>query len=75
MRSARLADGPVVLTNLSVLIGVISDILHDIDRDKAEAVIEDIDRASSLLSLASDACSFTVQAIEAGPDYEIGGSA
>lgn len=69
MNMARLADGPVVLTNLSVLIGVISDILHDIDRDKAEAVIEHIDRASSLLSLASDVCQSTVQAIEAGPDY------
>jgi hypothetical protein len=75
MNMARLADGPVVLTNLSVLIGVISDILHDIDRDKAEAVIEDIDRASSLLSLASDVCLSTVQAIEAGPDYKIGGKA
>lgn len=68
----RLADAPPFISNLAVLIGTISDILHEIDREKAAPVIADIHRASSLLAIARDACVATVAAIEAGPDYHHG---
>lgn len=65
----HLADGPVFITNLAALLETVSSILHELDRDKAQPVINEIDRASSLLSVAHEACLSTVAAIEAGPDY------
>ncbi|WP_442578210.1 hypothetical protein ACSBOB_22030 [Mesorhizobium sp. ASY16-5R] len=66
-----LPDAPPFITNLANLISLAGDILHDIDREKAGAASDDIDRVSSLLSLAHFSCLLTVSAIESGPDYKM----
>lgn len=72
MITMSLADGPVFISNLAVLIETAADIIHEFDRDRASAVIDDLDRVSSLLSIANQSCRLTVDAIEAGPDYKLG---
>lgn len=73
MKNMTLTDGPVFISNLAVLIQAVAEIIHEIDREKAEPVISDLDRASSLLGIAIGACELTVAAIEAGPDYRLDG--
>jgi hypothetical protein len=71
-----LSDGPVVLANLGVLIRTACDVVHDIDReDVSPEVWEKLMRAQSLFGIAHNTCELTVAAIEAGPDYKIGGDA
>jgi hypothetical protein len=74
MITMSLADGPVVLSNLGVLITTASDILHEIDREKVTPPIwDELMRIQSLLCIAISTCEMTVDAIEAGPDYRIDG--
>ncbi|MHA6641321.1 hypothetical protein [Mesorhizobium sp. A623] len=75
MMTMSLNDGPVILSNVGVLISTTSDILHEIDRDKVTPdVWAEISRVQSLLSIACDTCEQSVQAIEAGPDFAHGGA-
>lgn len=74
MITMSLSDGPVVLANLGVLIAEASDILHEIDRDDVSPdVWSKLMRALAIFGIAQIACEMTVEAIEAGPDYKIGG--
>lgn len=73
MTCYTLSDGPAFIANVGVLISQVGDILSNIDRTKAAPVIADLDRATSLLSLAGSSCELVVEAIESGPDYQAGG--
>lgn len=68
---ARLADGPVFITNMSAVLSVALDLLHDVYRTgRSEEDMERVDKAVSLLTVANEACDRTVRDIEAGPDFK-----
>lgn len=75
MITMSLNDGPVILSNVGVLISTTSDILHEVEREMVTPrVWDELMRVQSLLSIARDTCEQSVQAIEAGPDYAHGGA-
>lgn len=66
-----LSAAPVFITNVSSVITTALEILHELDRATIpEGELREIDRAMSLLTVAQDACDWTVRDIESGPDYQ-----
>lgn len=69
-----LSECPVFITNMAALIETISDILHEIDaKPLKDGDRDELNRASSLLSIAHDACASFVEEVERGPDYRLEG--
>lgn len=70
-----LSECPVFIKNMEALIETISDILHEIDAAPlSEAGRDELNRASSLLSIAHQACGSFVEEVERGPAYRMGGA-
>lgn len=72
MSIRAVSDSPVFIRNLESLIGAVTDILHEIDRDGlSQGDRRSFDQAYRILNLAEDACGLFVDEVESGPDYQL----
>jgi hypothetical protein len=76
MTTLHLSDAPPFITNMGSILSVVLDMLHEVDfRNMSDDDRTAFLRSIGLLTVANEACEFTVRAIEAGLDYKIGGGA
>lgn len=69
------SDSPVFIRNMESLLAAVTDILHEIDRDRLSVGDQrSFDQAYGMLNLAEEACGLFVDDVERGPEYQLGGA-